>query len=493
MKRLITFLLILILCFGLGVTASAAEEEVHTTYLPANEAVRINPREWPSTQTVDDVTVTGMQVLPNTEWALCTYDVFYDVTVSVPEPYVLRKVTAEMSYFDSWPRVLTEGVSVSYNRKAETVTVEFPVGSDQRTLVLNGVSTNNGAPQTEGENSSPLSVYWFNVEYVIPHEHQKNEGAYHAAVAPTCSAAGTAEYWECSYPDCIAKLTSAGTVIEDLTVPVDPEAHSYGEYTADKEPTCTEPGQETAVCSLCGHTDTRPIPATGHSFGDYAVTQKPTCIETGVETATCSACGETTDREIPADPMAHVLGDFTPITPMVCAEDTVESAVCSLCGEEVTRVIPAIGHRLADITVNKAATCTECGSETGVCTTCGQTVTREIPIDPNAHNVNEFREYKAATCVSPNVEFGVCTRCGGQVFRSGTAVDPDGHKWIPLVGGRGYQCEYCHALKGNFPGLFGSVFSGGNAALVAAGAVVVIGAAVAAVIISKKKKKNSKQ
>lgn len=43
--------------------------------------------------------------------------------------------------------------------------------------------------------------------------------------------------------------------------------HQWGEWVETKAPTCTEVGEETRTCSVCGETETREVAAAGHNFG----------------------------------------------------------------------------------------------------------------------------------------------------------------------------------------------------------------------------------
>ena len=63
-----------------------------------------------------------------------------------------------------------------------------------------------------------------------------------------------------------------GTVTVDLRL-----EHTLGEGVQTKAPTCTEDGERSCICQICGQVfSTEPIPATGHSF----------------ENGTCGVCGE---------------------------------------------------------------------------------------------------------------------------------------------------------------------------------------------------------
>ncbi len=69
----------------------------------------------------------------------------------------------------------------------------------------------------------------------------------------------------------------------------------YGEHEWDDgvctlEPTCTDKGQTTYTCTVCGATDVAEIEPLGHSY--EATVTAPNCTEAGYTTYTCAACNE---------------------------------------------------------------------------------------------------------------------------------------------------------------------------------------------------------
>ncbi|MBQ9045313.1 MAG: S-layer homology domain-containing protein [Oscillospiraceae bacterium] len=111
--------------------------------------------------------------------------------------------------------------------------------------------------------------------------------------------------------------------------------------TQTTAPTCTEPGQKTTVCAVCGETvGTETIPATGHDWDAWVVTTKPTCTEAGEEKRVCKH-----------DP-AHT----------------------------ETRAVAALGHEWSEWTVTRPATETAEGEESRICARCLETETRPIGV-----------------------------------------------------------------------------------------------------------------
>lgn len=122
------------------------------------------------------------------------------------------------------------------------------------------------------------------------------------------------------------------------------DAHSFGDWQIDEPPTCTEAGEESQTCAVCGYKAIDPVeptghawgpllsdksshwrecsscsmkgPASDHSFGEWTTVLDPTVDEPGSEERCCSECGYHEQREIPAvepsNPFADVIKDSTP-------------------------------------------------------------------------------------------------------------------------------------------------------------------------------------
>lgn len=76
------------------------------------------------------------------------------------------------------------------------------------------------------------------------------------------------------------------------------EVHSYGEYAVTLEPTCTQPGEKTRICSLCGYVEKAEIPATGHSYDSCCDKDCNNCAKVRVpphidadDNGLCDKCG----------------------------------------------------------------------------------------------------------------------------------------------------------------------------------------------------------
>ena len=80
-------------------------------------------------------------------------------------------------------------------------------------------------------------------------------------------------------------------------------------------PTCTEEGETTYTCSVCGDTYTEAVAALGHAWKAWEVTKEATETENGEQQRTCRrGCGATETEVIPAlvtDPTVVKVDNYT--------------------------------------------------------------------------------------------------------------------------------------------------------------------------------------
>ena len=101
-----------------------------------------------------------------------------------------------------------------------------------------------------------------------------------AASEPTCGKPGNTGRTCC---------IECGITFKDYEVIPATENHSFGEWELNDEPTCTEFGIESRICSVCGKLERREIKALGHKYVNTVV--KPTYTAQGYTLHKCSVCG----------------------------------------------------------------------------------------------------------------------------------------------------------------------------------------------------------
>lgn len=92
--------------------------------------------------------------------------------------------------------------------------------------------------------------------------------------------------------DCGKKISSGKAIAKTRN-------HNWDAGVITTAPTCTERGEKTFTCSICGNTKTGKVSATGHSYGKYEVVKEPTNARTGLKAKTCSVCGKIVYEAIP--------------------------------------------------------------------------------------------------------------------------------------------------------------------------------------------------
>ena len=107
---------------------------------------------------------------------------------------------------------------------------------------------------------------------------------------PTCKEAGYSGDTYCA--DCGVKISSGKTIAKTKN-------HNWDGGVITTEPTCTERGEKTFTCTICGNTNTKKVNATGHRYGAYKVVKEPTNKRKGLKSKTCSVCGKIVYEAIP--------------------------------------------------------------------------------------------------------------------------------------------------------------------------------------------------
>ena len=107
---------------------------------------------------------------------------------------------------------------------------------------------------------------------------------------PTCKEAGYSGDTYCA--DCGVKIFSGQTIAKTKN-------HNSDGGVITTEPTCTERGEKTFTCTICGNTNTKKVNATGHRYGAYKVVKEPTNKRKGLKSKTCSVCGKIVYEAIP--------------------------------------------------------------------------------------------------------------------------------------------------------------------------------------------------
>lgn len=151
----------------------------------------------------------------------------------------------------------------------------------------------------------------------------------------------------------------------ELTFEITPCTHKWNEGNVTTEATCTEPGERTYACEVCGKTKTEVIPATGHSYKTEV--KEPTCTERGYTVYTCESCGDSYKSDY-TDSSGH--NYHTEVKEPTCTEQGYTEYICETCGESYKSDYTApSGHEYTTEVVEPTET--EKGYTIYTCKKCG--------------------------------------------------------------------------------------------------------------------------
>lgn len=147
-----------------------------------------------------------------------------------------------------------------------------------------------------------------------------------------------------------------------VTIYVTNHTHVWPEDgVVTKTATCTENGEITWTCTVCGGTKTQLISKLGH---DYKTTKNATCLEDGH--MTCTRCGDVQMIKMHDHDWDNGVLQSSP----TCEGNATRIYTCKYCGETKREVLPRnLGHTF--VTTLVRATPTSKGSIKKVCEKCG--------------------------------------------------------------------------------------------------------------------------
>ena len=213
--------------------------------------------------------------------------------------------------------------------------------------------------------------------------------------------------------------------------------HEWKDKEITKAPTCTEPGEKTQTCTVCGATQTVEVKALGHDWSS------PTILfaENGTSAKAIWTCGHNVSHVVVAD--CTVTPEVT--TKVTCTTDevTTYTAVAKAEGmpegsattKRTTK--EALEHSFTKYVYNNDATCEADGTETATCDNEGCNATLMRLSDEHPATGHKFTNYKSdgnATCEADGTKTATCENAGcgkkDTIADEGSAL---GHKWGEAV------------------------------------------------------------
>lgn len=215
-----------------------------------------------------------------------------------------------------------------------------------------------------------------------------NFGAWTSLTQATCTVSGVDKRKCVNCPQSETRITS-------------PLGHDYEHSVV--EPTCTEQGYTTQICSRCevGYNDTFVSPL-GHDYEEIEVV--PTCTEEGYRGKQCRRCEDVVKTEI-LKAVGHKFTDSYFIA--TCEEEGYTLHVCLSCGNEYKdNIVAALGHEY-ETEVAREPHCESDGERRFHCTRCDKDYYSDIPATGHNYELIGTEEIDGK-----NVRTYICTNCG---------------------------------------------------------------------------------
>ena len=216
--------------------------------------------------------------------------------------------------------------------------------------------------------------------------------------------------------------------------------HEHEFIAIDTEPTCTEDGYYTFICT-CGSIDDffNYSPPLGHDWDDGEVSIPPTEYSPGVVIYSCRRCSETYSEEIPPSPHEHF--HVATATLPTCTEQGYFTFTC-ICGDKYNNYYaPALGHDWDTQTV--AATCEASGYTKTVCLTCDEIQSHQEII---ATGHMEITETISATCTEngyTKTSCSICSKVLSNIVHNAFGHIEDDQSVAPTCVMSGYNKSVC--------------------------------------------------
>ena len=310
---------------------------------------------------------------------------------------------------------------------------------------------------------------------VIPAAHKLTQ---RAETPATCGASGTKAHYYCE--QCHKYFADEGAAQEltlsDISLPASGN-HSWSEWT-EPAVSCTQGGEKTRFCTVCGDKQTQTLVALGHEMQHYAA-KEATCESAGnIEYYGCGRCklnfadeeGNVRLEEVEIEKLDHNMTHHA-LREATCTQaGSVEYWSCSLCGKNYLdengntlaqdTVIPATNHKNKEHHEEVKVSCDKDGNiEHYYCPDCQKYFDAQMgEIEPEdtvikGGHILEFVQGTAATCKNTGTqEHWKCERCrtlfedmGGQRQVSAEditiPVDANGHVFV------NHKCEICEDIQ----------------------------------------------
>ena len=191
--------------------------------------------------------------------------------------------------------------------------------------------------------------------------HVPGEKTTENAVAASCTKDG-------SYDE-VTSCILCGIEISRSKEPLPALGHDMGDYTSNKNATCTVDGTKTRICNNgCGYEETVTDvgSAKGHLGTKLVSSNNETCNDKPLGKLYCADCNE-------------LLGEYghkyeKTITQPTCYKSGKTTYTCIECQDSYSTSIPSLGHMVSGWTTTLEPTCHDEGTSSKICLVCEITI-----------------------------------------------------------------------------------------------------------------------
>ena len=179
-----------------------------------------------------------------------------------------------------------------------------------------------------------------------------------------------------------------------------PEDHQWEETT--KNPTCTEKGERTSICKICGYVGLKEeLPATGHPSTRQECEAQ---ADPGYHTmrTVCNVCGQKVGS---STRVSCSYGAETTVTYASCSKEGLKSKTCKYCGYSLSTTIPKTAHPNTSTSYSKTSHNNHLATK--ICTVCLTVISKT-----SGSCSNSWKTTSSATCTSTGLEEYICSLCG---------------------------------------------------------------------------------
>ena len=204
--------------------------------------------------------------------------------------------------FSSYPKKTVYAENEAFDPTGIAITVTYNNGTTEtvtENILYTGFNTDTIGKKTVTLHYGGYQLN-FEVEVVVAASHVHKEGEFKLTKAPTCTEAGETSTY--------CMICGGVVTVSDIF----PLGHTEGEMQIVSNPTCTEKGVSKSFCTVCSaEMKVVESDALGHSFGLWSMTEEPTGEAEGREERTCTVCSVTEARAVPKLEKIIVNGDYS--------------------------------------------------------------------------------------------------------------------------------------------------------------------------------------